>query len=114
MKAETTATTNKPFHIQPRPGYVICESLQEEVDKASGIVISDNMKDKDSAGVVLAISDGITEWHGESSSFTQCPVKVGDKIIYSNYGANRYLDFQRTNQNLFIVKYDQIIAIIND
>jgi len=115
-KAENTAPTNS-FYIQPQPGFVICKPYKEQ--QVSGIYISDSMKNKDSAGVVVAVGDSYTILEGPQSLTVNPPVKVGDKIIFTNFGDNKYLDF-KTGEHIYIVhfspdpRYNQIIAKINE
>lgn len=108
---------NKPHYITPLPGFVLVKPLKEE--KIGAMIVSDQMNDKDSAGVVVAIGRDWIYHEGSQAISVHCPVELGNKIIYQNIGTNAYRDF-KTGEILRLVRfhvdpvYTQIIATINE
>lgn len=101
----------------PLPGFLILEQLEEE--KIGNFSVSDDMSSKDSAGVVLAVGAPFTFYEGSQAIDVKSPVKVGDKVIYKNIVAQRYMDFE-TGKHIFMVKfhsdpvYSDIMCVIKE
>jgi len=69
--------------IRPLHDRVVVRRLEEETTTAGGIVLPDSAAEKPSRGEVLAVCPGKAVDSGE----VRAPdVKVGDKIIFGQYG----------------------------
>lgn len=107
--------SSNEYNIYPLPGFVVTKPFKEEI--VSDFYIPDNMNDKDSAGIVIAVGDDYTYYTGSHAVQVKCPVKVGDIIVYQNIGTNQYLNL-KTNERLHHVRfhpepfYNQILSII--
>lgn len=91
--AKNIAAHQSPF--DPLPGFIVVTPLEEKtISGNSGVsfTISDSQKDKDLAGVVVAVGEALTEVINGNIITTPKPeVKVGDKIVHSTYYAAPYL-----------------------
>lgn len=96
----------KKTNIKPVAGYVLVKPQKQEKTTASGIVIPDSHDEKPQQGEVLAVGDSIFE-HGQE---VKSPVKKGDVVIYREWGGK---DYKLDDVNYLILKFDDIMAIIN-
>ena len=72
--------TIRPFHER-----VVVRRLEEETTSAGGIVLPDSATEKPSQGEVLAAGPGKANENGDVRALD---VKVGDKIIFGQYGGS--------------------------
>jgi len=94
--------------IQPVAGYVLVEPQKKEKTTASGIVLPESHEDKPQQGKVLAVGDTFISDYGTKK---ESPVKVGDVVIYREWGGKEYK--QDNNTELLILKFDDIMAVIS-
>jgi co-chaperonin GroES (HSP10) len=90
--------------IQPSPGYVLLEILENE--KPSSFIIAD----KDATpqrGKVLSIGD-FTFHEGVDEEF-HAPCKVGDAVIHSGYG---YENIRVEGEQYRLCPFSKILAVI--
>ncbi len=93
--------------IKPAPGYLLVEPQKKETTTPSGIVLTDKGSDKPQQGTVLSIGEvAITDYGIKKES----PCKVGDVVIYREWGGKEYKD---GSDELLILKFDDIMAVIN-
>ncbi|HEX8923835.1 MAG TPA: co-chaperone GroES [Patescibacteria group bacterium] len=92
--------------IQPVAGYLLVQPQKQEKTTASGIVLPDSHEDKPQQGTVLAVGDEYVSDYGAKKS---SPCKVGDTVIYREWGGKEYKEGQN---NLLILKFDDIMAVI--
>lgn len=92
--------------IQPVSGYILVEPQKKEKTTASGIVIPESHEDKPQQGKVLAVGDTFITDYGIKK---ESPVKIGDTIIYREWGGKEY---KQDNTELLILKFDDIMAVI--
>jgi chaperonin GroES len=92
--------------IQPVPGYVLVEPQKKEKTTASGIVLPESHEDKPQQGKVLAVGDTFVTDFGTKK---ESPVKVGDTVIYREWGGKEY---KQDNAELLILKFDDLMAVI--
>ncbi len=85
-------------NIQPLSKRVLISRTEKE-ELLKGIIIPDSSKKKKFEITVVQVSDDITK------------VKVGDKIMISGYGSQEIVIEDET---YFLVKEDDIVAIIHD
>lgn len=96
----------KKPNIQPVAGYLLVKPQKQEKTTASGILIPDSHDEKPQQGEVLAVGASIME-HGQE---VKSPVKVGDIVIYREWGGK---DYKLDDVNYLILKFDDIMAVIN-
>ena len=73
------------MNIRPLHDRVVVRRLEEETTSAGGIVLPDSATEKPSQGEVLAAGPGKANENGEVRALD---VKVGDKIIFGQYGGS--------------------------
>jgi chaperonin GroES len=93
-------------NIKPVAGYLLVEPLKQEKTTASGIVLPESHEEKPQSGKVLAVGAAIYDDGRE----ILCPVKVGDVIVYKEWGGKEYKD---GDTNLLILKFEDVMATIN-
>jgi chaperonin GroES len=96
----------KKTNIKPVAGYILVKPQKQEKTTASGIVIPDSHDEKPQQGEVLAVGNSLLE-HGKE---IKSPAKVGDIVIYREWGGK---DYKLNDVNYLILKFDDIMAIIN-
>ena len=96
----------KKPNIQPVAGYILVKPQKQEKTTASGILIPDSHDEKPQQGEVLAVGTPIME-HGQE---IKSPVKIGDIVIYREWGGK---DYKLDDVNYLILKFDDIMATIN-
>lgn len=93
--------------IQPVPGFLLVEPLkQEKAVTASGIYLPESHEEKPQSGRVLAVGDEFTTDYGIKKTL---PVKVGDVVIYKEWGGKDYKDGET---NLLILKFEDVMAVV--
>ena len=96
----------KKQKIQPVAGYILVKPQKQDKTTASGILIPDSHDEKPQQGEVLAVGVSTFE-HGQE---IKSPCKVGDVVIYSQWGGK---DYKLDDVNYLILKFDDIMAIIS-
>ena len=92
--------------ITPASGYILVEPTKTERKTASGIVLPDSHEEKPQKGKVVAIGGAeITE----SGVKREAPCKVGETVIYKEWGGNEYKEGEK--EYLFI-KFEDILGIV--
>lgn len=71
--------------IRPLHDRLVVRRLEEETTTAGGIVLPDSAAEKPSQGEVLAVGPGKTLENGDVRPLD---VKVGDKVIFGQYGGS--------------------------
>lgn len=92
--------------IQPVPGYLLVEPLKAEKATASGIYLPESHEEKPQSGKVLAVGEEFTTDYGTKRT---SPAKVGDTIIYREWGGKEY---KEGDVNLLILKFEDVMAVI--
>ena len=78
--------------ITPASGYLLVEPTKTERKTASGIVLPDSHEEKPQKGKVLAVGGAeITE----SGVKREAPCKVGETVIYKEWGGNEYKEGEK-------------------
>ncbi len=83
--------------LQPLADRIIARPVEAETKTASGILLPDQAKEKTQTATVLAVGKDVKE------------VKVGDKIVHTEYGPNR---FKQGTEELLIVKEEDVLAVV--
>ncbi len=92
--------------IHPVAGFLLVEPQKQEKTTASGIVLPESHQDKPQQGKVLAVGDTTFIDGREIKS----PCKIGDIVVYREWGGKEY---KENNVELLLLKFDDIMAIIN-
>lgn len=85
------------MQLHPLADRIVGRPVEAETKTASGILLPDAAKEKTQVAEVLAVGKDVKE------------VKVGDRIVHSEYGPNR---FKQDNDELLIVKEEDVLAVI--
>jgi chaperonin GroES len=83
--------------LQPLADRIVAKPVEPESVSPAGILLPDQAKEKTTVAKVLAVGKDVKE------------VKVGDKIVHSEYGPNRFKD---GSQELLIVKEEDVLAVV--
>lgn len=93
-------------NIKPMAGYLLVEPLKSEKQTASGIYLPESSEEKPMKGRVLAVGPDEVMDSGEVK---KSPVKVGDLVIYKEWGAN---EVTIDSKEYVFAKYEDILAIL--
>ena len=93
----------RPFHDR-----VVVRRLDEETLTAGGIVLPDSAQEKPSQGEILAIGSGKILDNGEVRALD---VKVGDKIIFGQYGGSTV---KIDGDELLTLNESEIFGVLED
>ena len=72
--------------IRPLHDRVVVKRLEDERKTASGIVIPDSAAEKPDQGEIIAVGKGKV---GDDGKVHPLEVKVGDRVLFSKYGAKK-------------------------
>ena len=92
--------------ITPAPGYVLIEPAKQEKQTASGLYLPDSHSEKPQYGSVLAVGGKLINDRGVEVS---SPAKVGDKVIYKEWGGNE-VEIGATKYQF--LRFDDLLAIV--
>ena len=94
------------MNISPLHDRFVVRRLEEESLSAGGIVLPDTASEKPSQGEILAVGPGKTLDNGE----VRAPdVKVGDKIIFGQYGGSTV---KIDGEELLILSESEIFGVL--
>lgn len=99
---------NKKIRITPLGDRVLLRPIKESNQKTkSGIIIPDTIgKEVPEQGEVLAVGEG----RYENGKLIKVRLNVGDRVVFSKYG---YDEIKVDNEEYFILKEENILAVIN-
>ncbi len=83
--------------LQPLADRIVAKPVEAESTSPAGILLPDQAKEKTQVAEVLAVGKDVKE------------VKVGDNIVHSEYGPNR---FKQGSEELLIVKEEDVLAVV--
>jgi|SRR6185312_10325328 len=93
--------------IEPMGNRILAQRKVQE-QKVQGIILPDSSKHKKFETIVIKTGDGKKNELGE---LIPMKVKVGDKIITTNYG---FQEIVYEDQNYIFLTEDDVIAIIHE
>ena len=96
------------MNIRPLHDRVVVRRLDEETTSAGGIVLPDSAAEKPSQGEVLSIGTGKVLENGDVRPLD---VKVGDKIIFGQYGGSTV---KIDSEELLILTESEIFGVLED
>lgn len=85
------------MQLHPLADRIVGRPVEAETKTASGILLPDQAKEKTQVAEVVAVGKDVKE------------VKVGDHIIHSEYGPNR---FKQDSDEYVIVKEEDVLAVV--
>lgn len=87
------------MQLQPLADRIVAKPVEAEAKTASGILLSENAKEKPQLAEVLAVGKDVKE------------VKVGDRIVHaeSEYSANR---LKLNGEDFLVVKEEDVLAVV--
>ena len=91
--------------IKPLGDRLVVKPLEQESKTKSGIIIPDTAKEKSHQGEVIAIGQGKIV----DGKLTPLTVKLGDKVLYKEYGGD---EFKLDGQEVVILKEEDILGVI--
>jgi chaperonin GroES len=91
--------------LQPLADRIVAKPVEAESTSPAGILLPDQAKEKTQLAEVLAVGPG--RW--ENGKRLEMEVKVGDKVVHSEYGPNR---FKRGAEELLIMKEEDVLAVV--
>ena len=92
--------------IRPLHDRLVVRRLEEETTTAGGIVLPDSATEKPSQGEVLAVGPGKTLENGDVRPMD---VKVGDKVIFGQYGGSTV---KIDGEELLILNESEIFGVL--
>ncbi|HAI22901.1 TPA: co-chaperone GroES [Candidatus Collierbacteria bacterium] len=92
--------------LQPAPGYLLVEPAKQEKQTASGLFLPDSHSEKPQYGTVLAAGAKLINDRGVE---VDSPAKVGDTVIYKEWGGN---EVEIGDTKYQFLKFDDILAIV--
>mgnify|MGYP003572803297 FL=1 len=94
------------MNIRPLHDRLVVRRLEEETTTSGGIVLPDSAAEKPSQGEVLAVGPGKTLDSGEIQALG---VKVGDKVIFGQYGGSTV---KLDGEELLILNESEIFGVL--
>jgi len=94
------------MNIRPLHDRVVVRREEEETKTAGGIVLPDSAAEKPSQGKVLAVGTGKILDNGDVRALD---VKVGDKIIFGQYGGSTV---KVDGEELLILSESEIFGVL--
>ena len=93
--------------LKPLGDRLIVRASEEDEVTASGIVLPDTAKEKQSRGTVVAVGDGA--WDEDGENRIPMDIKVGDVVVYSKYGGT---EITVDGQDVLILNARDVLAIV--
>lgn len=91
--------------LKPLGDKVVVRPKAAEEKTKSGIVLPETAKEKPQEGEIVAVGPGKTE----EGKKVPLEVKVGDKVIYPQYG---HTEIKVDNEELLILSESDILAVV--
>jgi chaperonin GroES len=83
--------------LKPLADRIVAKPVEADSKTPGGILLPDQAKEKTQVAEVLAVGKDVKE------------IKVGDKIVHTEYGPNRY---RQGSEELIIVKEEDVLAVV--
>lgn len=91
--------------IRPLFDKIVIKKDEYEETLPSGIILTDNAKEKPTVATVLAVGPGgYVDGHD-----VKMEVKVGDKILYSKYAGS---EFKLDGTAVIVIRQSDVLAVI--
>ncbi len=83
--------------LQPLADRIVAKPVEPESTSPAGLLLPEQAKEKTQVAEVLAVGKDVKE------------VKVGDKIVHTEYGPNR---FKQDSLEVLILKEEDVLAVV--
>ncbi len=94
--------------IIPIKNNLVVKKIEDENKTKSGLVLSDDTKERPTKGTVLAVGEGKMNDDGKVLPMT---VKVGDTIVYPRFSGQ---PVKVDNEEYLILDEDEVLAILKE
>lgn len=91
--------------LQPLGDRVLVEPLEAEDTTEGGIILPETAKERPREGKVIAVGPGK---RGDDGEYIPLPVKVGDIVIYTEFGGN---EVKIDGKKYLIVDESSLLAV---
>ncbi len=95
--------------IRPLYDRVVIRRQDEEETTPGGIVLPTNAQEKPNQGVIVAVGDGAVQDDGSKRPLA---VKVGDRVVFGQYAGNNTVRDEEKDEDLIIMREDELYAVI--
>lgn len=95
----------KKLNLKPTAGNVLIEPQKMEKKTNSGIILPDSHEEKTQVGTVLVVG---AEAADEKGVKRPSPCKVGDKVVYKEWGGN---EVKADGREYLVIKFEDILAV---
>jgi chaperonin GroES len=92
--------------LHPLADRIVAKPVEAESASPAGILLPDQAKEKTQLAEVIAVGPGRLTEDGKRLAMS---VKVGDKVVHTEYGPNR---FKQGGQELLIMKEEDVLAVV--
>ena len=93
--------------VKPLGDRIVVQREEAEEKTAGGILLPDAAKNKPQRGTILAIGTGKMLKDGSRRA---PQVKVGEKVLFTNWAGDEYKD--RQGEQILILREEDILAVI--
>ena len=94
--------------IIPIRNRLVVKKIEDENKTKSGLVLSDDTKERPTKGTVIAAGEGN---HDNNGHLVPMAVKVGDTILYPKYSGH---PAKVNNDEYLILDEDEVLAILKE
>lgn len=91
--------------LKPLGGRVLVKPSESEAKSSGGIILPDSAQKRPQEGKVIAVGEGRTL---DSGKVEPVPVKVGDIVIYPEYGGT---EIKVDDEEYLLIDSDSILAV---
>ena len=95
------------MNLKPLFDNVVVKPAKAEEQTKSGIFLPDTAKEKPQKGEIVAVGEG--RWEDEGDKRLPMDVKVGDVIIYKEWGKT---SIKVDGEEYFIMSQNDILAVV--
>jgi chaperonin GroES len=93
--------------LQPLADRIVAKPEEAQSTSPAGILLPDQAKEKTQIAKVIAVGPG--KWEPGTGKRLPMEIKVGDKVVHSEYGPNR---FKQGSEELLIMREEDVLAIV--
>ncbi len=95
--------------IKPLGDRVVVKRFEAKETSSGGIILPESAKNKPQMGEILAVGPGKLLKDGSRRA---PQVKVGDKVLFTNWAGDEFKQSQ--GDNVLLMREEDILAILND
>lgn len=96
--------------ITPLPGFVLVETIEDDVKTDGGLYVPETEKDKPSKGKVVSVGNPFNDFSaGSQILFVSSPVKEGQIVVFKKW-TNQ--EIQDDGKKYLVVAYSELLSVI--